>query len=127
MTRSRKRKLHLSAAKWASLPLASAALTCSGVAYAQQASTGGLEEIIVTAQKRAEDLQKVPISLQVLGTEKLEQLQVKGFDDYAKFLPSLSFDSLGPGQANIYFRGIAAAAIRPAPAPGRGAKQAEGH
>lgn len=112
MIRSRKRKLLLSARNWASLPLASAALTCSGVAYAQQTSSGGLEEIIVTAQKRAEDLQKVPISLQVLGTEKLEQLQVKGFDDYAKFLPSLSFDSLGPGQANIYFRGISAAGSR---------------
>ena len=66
-----------------------------------------LQEIVVTAQKRAEDLQKVPISIQVLGSEKLDQLQVGSFDDYAKFLPSVSYQSYGPGQAQLYFRGIA--------------------
>lgn len=111
MTRSRKRKLHRSAANWAGMPLASAALACSGVAYAQQtAPGGGLEEVIVTATKRAEDLQKVPISIQVMGTEKLEQLQVKDFLDYAKFLPSVSFKTLGPGQSQIFFRGISTGA-----------------
>jgi iron complex outermembrane receptor protein len=71
------------------------------------AAAGALEEIVVTAQKRVEDLQKVPISITVLSGEKLEQLQVSSFDDYAKFLPSVSFQSNGPGQAQLYFRGIA--------------------
>lgn len=91
------------------MPLASAVLASVGVAQAQQAEQGVLEEVVVTAQKRSEDLQKVPISLTVLGGEKLDQLQVKSFDDYAKFLPSVSFESLGPGQAQLYFRGIATA------------------
>ena len=91
------------------MPLASAVLASAGVAHAQQAVQGVLEEVVVTAQKRSEDLQKVPISLTVLGGEKLDQLQVKSFDDYAKFLPSMSFESLGPGQAQLYFRGIATA------------------
>ena len=82
-------------------------MAATGVAQAQQAEQSTLEEVVVTAQKRSEDLQKVPISLQVLGSEKLEQLQVSSFDDYAKFLPSVSFQSLGPGQAQLYFRGIA--------------------
>ena len=107
MTRSRKRKLHRSAANWAGMPLASAAIACSGVAYAQQAAPGaGLEEVIVTAQKRTEDVQKVPISIQVLGGQKLEQLQVKEFLDFAKFMPSVSLKTLGPGQSQIFFRGI---------------------
>ncbi|HVO00299.1 MAG TPA: TonB-dependent receptor [Steroidobacteraceae bacterium] len=107
MTRSRKRKLRRSAAHWAGLPIATAAFACSSVASAQQSDTGaGLEEIIVTAQKRVEDVQKVPISVQVLGGEKLDQLQVSNFIDYAKFLPSLSFQTLGPGQSQVYFRGI---------------------
>jgi len=108
MTRSRKRKLQRIAAKWAGLPLASAALAYGGVAYAQQADTGGpgLEEVIVTAQKRTEDVQKVPISIQVLGGEKLGQLQATEFLDFAKFMPSVTFKTLGPGRSEIYFRGI---------------------
>jgi iron complex outermembrane recepter protein len=107
MTRSRKRKLARTRAKWAGTPLASALLASGGVAYAADApETTTLEEVVVTAQKRTEDLQKVPISLQVLGGEKLEQLQVSSFDDYAKLLPSLSFRSYGPGQTQLFFRGI---------------------
>ena len=64
-------------------------------------------EIIVTAQKRSENLQKVPLSIQAIGTEKLDQLQVSDFQDYVKFLPSVSFQSGGPGFAKVYFRGAA--------------------
>jgi len=109
MTRSRKRKLQrLSARSW--VPVASAILASGGIVHADSADTGELEEVLVTAQKRTEDLQKVPISIQVLSGEKLEQLQVSSFDDYAKFLPSVSFQSSGPGQAQLYFRGIASTA-----------------
>jgi outer membrane receptor protein involved in Fe transport len=112
MTRSRKRKLQRAAAKWAGMPLASAVLAYSNVASAQQPTSAGtetigLEEVIVTAQKRTEDMQKVPISLTVLGTDVLEQHQVADFDDFAKLLPSVSYQSLGPGQNQLYFRGIA--------------------
>ena len=107
MTRSRRRKLSRNRAKWGGMPLASALFAGGAGVHAQQADSGMLEEVVVTAQRRAEDLQKVPISLQVLGGEKLEELQVNSFDDYAKFLPSVSYQSLGPGQAQLYFRGIA--------------------
>src|ERR1700686_5360981 len=106
MTRSRKRKLARNRAKWAGMPLASAILASGGAYAATEAEQGTLEEVVVTAQKRSEDLQKVPISLQVLSGEKLEQLQVSGFDDYARLLPSLSFRSYGPGQTQLFFRGI---------------------
>jgi iron complex outermembrane receptor protein len=111
MTRSRKRKLQRAAAKWAGMPLASAVLAYTNVASAQQATSAGtevvgLEEVIVTAQKRTEDMQKVPISLTVLGTEQLEQHQVANFDDFVKLLPSVSYQSLNPGQTQLYFRGI---------------------
>lgn len=69
------------------------------------AATDGTE-IIVTAQKRSENLQSVPISIQAFGTQKLEQLNVASFDDYAKALPSVSFQSFGPGQTQLSFRGI---------------------
>ena len=108
MTRSRKRKLARNRAKWAGMPLASALLAGGGVAHGDASDTSTtLEEVVVTAQKRVEDMQKLPISLQVLSGAELEQHQVTSFDDYAKLLPSVSFQSLGPGQSQIYFRGIA--------------------
>ena len=61
----------------------------------------------VTAQKRVENLQKVPISMQVLGAEQLDKLNITDFDDYAKFLPSVSFETGGPGFARVYMRGVA--------------------
>jgi len=77
-------------------------------AHAQQATSPGgvLEEVIVTSQKRAENLQSVPISIQALDTKKLAELQVSSFDDYAKYLPSLSVQSYGPGYAQLYVRGV---------------------
>ncbi|HYM85898.1 MAG TPA: TonB-dependent receptor, partial [Pseudoxanthomonas sp.] len=66
-----------------------------------------LDTITVTAQKRTENLQKVPISMQVLGTERLEQLNITDFDDYVKYLPSVSYQTFGPGFAQVYMRGVA--------------------
>ncbi len=66
-----------------------------------------LGAVTVTAQKRTENLQKVPISIQVLGTEKIEQLHIANFDDYVKYLPSVSYQSAGPGFSEIYMRGVA--------------------
>jgi iron complex outermembrane receptor protein len=110
MTRSRKRKLARNRAKWAGMPLASAILASGGAYAAAETEQATLEEVVVTAQKRSEDLQKVPISLQVLSAEKLDQLQVSDLDDYAKLLPSVSFRSLGPSQAQLFFRGISSSA-----------------
>jgi len=65
------------------------------------------DEIVVTATKRAENLQNVPIAITALGTKALEELQIDEFDDYARLVPSLSYKSAGPGAANVYFRGVA--------------------
>jgi len=89
--------------------LASTALTT--VAFA--ADSGGIETVVVTAEKRTENMQHVPISIQVLGTQKIEELHIQNFTDYAAMLPSVSFspNAAGgglndPGFANVYFRGI---------------------
>ncbi|MFZ5670731.1 MAG: TonB-dependent receptor [Pseudomonadota bacterium] len=85
--------------------LASTMLT--GVTAARAQDTATVEEIIVTAQKRAEDLQDVPVSVQAFGTERLEELQVEDFDDYVKFLPSVAVQQTAPGFNNVYMRGVA--------------------
>ena len=65
-----------------------------------------LDEIIVTASKRAESIQDVPVSILALDSTTLDQHQVVSLDDYTKLLPGVSIDSFGPGQADISFRGI---------------------
>ncbi len=65
------------------------------------------DEIIVTAQKREESLQDVPISIQAIGTKKLDQLNVGSFNDYAALLPSVSFQAGTPGATQVYMRGVA--------------------
>lgn len=65
-----------------------------------------LEEVIVTAAKRTQSLQDIPVSVQVLGNQQLQDLQVKGFEDYMLFMPTVSYTSAGPGFGQVYMRGI---------------------
>lgn len=64
-------------------------------------------DIIVTAQKRDENIQNVPISIQAIGTRRLDQLNVTNFTDYAQLLPSVAFQSSQPGVTTVYMRGVA--------------------
>ncbi len=112
MTRSRLRKLRLGAAVRGreaarGLQLGTAILACLSSAHAQERpDAGALEEIVVTATKRAESLQNVPMSVQALDSAKLEELHVDSFDDYAKFLPGVTYQTFGPGTAKVYMRGV---------------------
>ena len=71
-----------------------------------QAASGGLEEVVVTAQRRSESLQDVPLSIQALTGETLSQLNISTVEEFVKFLPSVTTATLGPGQSNIYIRGL---------------------
>ncbi len=117
-------KPHVRAARRC-VPLASAisaVLAGAPVAYAQQQQqsagpVGALEEVVVTAQKRSENMQDVPVAIVALGTEKLEELHVQNLDDYVKYLPSVSY-SRGqgqggngqPGASHVYMRGVVSGA-----------------
>ena len=70
------------------------------------AELGQLEEVVVSAEKRTENAQDVPASIQVLSATTIENLGINSFNDYALLVPSLSFTSTGPGSAQIYFRGL---------------------
>ena len=65
------------------------------------------QEIVVTAQKREENLSKVPISIQAIGTRRLDQLNISNFEQYTKQLPSVSFQTAQPGLTVVYMRGVA--------------------
>jgi outer membrane receptor protein involved in Fe transport len=66
-----------------------------------------MEEITVTATKRATALQDTPIAIQALGQEKLEELNISNFDDYIRYLPNVNAAGRGPGQSSIFIRGMA--------------------
>ena len=90
--------------------LATSALVASP-ALAQDAvaeDDGGYGDIIVTAQKRSENLQNVPISIQALGSQKLDDLNISDFRSYSQQLTTVSYQGTGtPGVNVIYMRGVA--------------------
>jgi iron complex outermembrane recepter protein len=74
---------------------------------AQPADTSGaLQEIVVTARKREENLQDVPLSIDVFTKKDLQNLGITRFEDYAEKVPSISFISVGPGTQVFVMRGV---------------------
>src|SRR3984893_8639243 len=74
----------------------------------EAATVGTLEEITVTAQRRSQSMQDVPISMQAFTSETLKQLNVSTLDDYIKFLPNVTTANNGPGQNEVFMRGLSA-------------------
>lgn len=67
-----------------------------------------LQEVIVTAQKRPENILTVPESVSLISGTRLEQQHATGLQDIAANVPGLQIDSSGtPGQTTITLRGIA--------------------
>lgn len=64
-----------------------------------------LEEIIVTARKRSQSLQDVPVSIQAFDSDDIREKMFRGFQDYVKELTSVSFGTSSPGATTIAFRG----------------------
>lgn len=87
------------------------ALSASSLAMAQDATEvkegPKIETIEVTATKRTESIQDVPVTVSALSGQALENLGVDNFQDYVEFLPNVVFQGTGPGQNEIYIRGAA--------------------
>jgi outer membrane receptor protein involved in Fe transport len=98
----------LPAVLMASTMLASADAASAAAVAATSASSGTtLGEVIVTASKREENLQKVAVSVQAIDGKAIQQLNITGFNDYVKFIPSLQAQGDGtPNSSIIYMRGV---------------------
>ena len=70
-------------------------------------SQDAVEEIVVTARKKAESLQDVPLSVSALRESDLEEKGISVFEDYLLQLPSVTAGGNGPGTSTIYIRGLA--------------------
>src|ERR1700688_2203868 len=73
-----------------------------------EANSDAIQEIVVTAQRRSENSQDVPIQIQALTAETLTQLNVTTLDDYIKYLPNVTTANNGPGQNEVFMRGLSA-------------------
>jgi len=69
---------------------------------------GGLEEIVVTATKRAASAQSIPVTIQAISEQSLEDIGVENFDDYIRNLAGVTAGGRGPGRNEIFIRGVSA-------------------
>ena len=97
-------KLHKAAIYGSSLTIVASSILFSSPVLADDGLQ--VEELIVTAQKRPENLQDVPISITTLTEQALNDLNIKDFADYVMQLPSVSAIQRRPGMGQIFIRGI---------------------
>lgn len=84
-------------------------LTSLSIGWVSLAVADQIETVVVTAEKRAENVQDVPISMSVVSGKTLENLNVHTFEDLAKYVPNLAIQPT-PGANQIYIRGIGSGA-----------------
>jgi len=85
----------------------SMALAVSGAFAADQSpERDELQQVVVTAQKRAQTLVDVPQSMSVVGGDALDKHQATGFADYLKLVPSLQLVQSTPGEGRLVLRGL---------------------
>jgi outer membrane receptor protein involved in Fe transport len=102
--------------------LAGSLVPAAGALRAATADAGAdstaLEEIVVTANKRQEDIRDVPVSVGIVDAKAIEGLQVQNIEDITRIVPGISFAAHnngpnGPGQDNITIRGISSTVGNP--------------
>jgi iron complex outermembrane recepter protein len=105
-----KRNPKISAAVAAILSAPTTAIVFAAPADTSSAASGGesleVQEVVVTAQRRTENIQDVPITVQAITGEQLTQLNVTNFNDLLKYTPNVTYSGNGPGTGNIFMRGL---------------------
>lgn len=102
--------------KLSSAAIAIAILSSGAPAFAQSASdstdadtpTSGVPDIVVTATRRDQSIQDVPMTLQAFSTDTLSKLNVTTIDNLLKYTPNVTFSNNGPGNGAIFMRGLSA-------------------
>ncbi len=93
-----------------SLLFASAAMAAvsfhAPIVMAQEAGVVKLDEVVVTAQRRSENLQKTPLTVSAVTGDKLESQGIKTVVDLSSQVPALQITSSGSGAAQVFLRGI---------------------
>lgn len=86
--------------------LAIAAAMLAAPAHAQTATDAQVEEIVVTAQRRSERLQDVPVTMQAFDGKAIQAAGLTQVDQLARLTPGLNVGAFAPSKPQIYMRGI---------------------
>ena len=70
-----------------------------------------LDEIVVTATRRETTLQDTPLTVEAIDQKRIDELNIKNFDDYVRYLPNVTMGGRGPGQSEVYLRGMSIDAV----------------
>ena len=83
----------------------------AGVAAAADSTSPprtGVDELVVTASRREESVQKVPMTLQAFSGAALSRLNVTTLNGLLRYTPNVTYGSNGPGQGSVFMRGLSA-------------------
>jgi iron complex outermembrane receptor protein len=87
-------------------------ISISTLAFAVQASAAEtIETVVVTANKRAETLKNVPMSVTVLGQDELTKLNARSYEDFVNNVPGMNLIESSPTHPQIVLRGINAGGV----------------
>ncbi|MEI9889314.1 MAG: TonB-dependent receptor plug domain-containing protein [Caulobacteraceae bacterium] len=90
---------------------------CAGAAFAADTAAAdaaaapqsdSVQEIVVTAQRRTESVQKVPMTIQAISANNIQQLNLTTLSDLLKYTPNVTYGGSGPGQGSVFMRGLSA-------------------
>ena len=107
MKQNKKLAFAISAALSAAAPHSVFAADAPDDAPAAPAESDSVLEVVVTAQRRSESIQDVPVTVQALTGSQLKELNVATFDDLLKYTPNVTYSGGSPGTGNIFVRGLA--------------------
>src|SRR3974390_2734131 len=96
------------AARRGGAPSAPNAATVDATAATTAESSAAVADIVVTATRRDETIQNVPMTVQAFTTKAISQLNINTLDDILKYTPNVTFGNNGPGQGVIFMRGLSA-------------------
>jgi outer membrane receptor protein involved in Fe transport len=83
-----------------------AALVSGGAAVAQTVASNGIEQVVVTAERRSESVQNVPTTIQAFTGQALADLNAATLDSLLRYTPNITYGNNGPGQGEIIMRGL---------------------
>jgi outer membrane receptor protein involved in Fe transport len=110
---ARPRSAHFTFASWLVLAVASLAALATSAQAAAAAAAGAdaVTEVIVTAQKRSQDLLSVPVSVTAVSAAAVQAQHIASFDDLSRAAPGVAFDSNATfGTTDISIRGVSSSA-----------------
>ena len=89
------------------LSCAVAALVSSGAAVAQtQIASNGIEQVVVTAERRSQSVQNVPTTVQAFTGQALSDINAATLESLLRYTPNVTYGNNGPGQGEIFMRGL---------------------